>query len=264
MALAHDIHQNIESSRAHAALASHSFALVCLAGLGSVALPGCGQSPMLCTSARGDYAVRYELVDGDDGACSELVGELVGFQTHGVDKNGNLDPTEASVSIRAEKMGLRAHQARDADAKDENEDHEPFAFGPFTTSFPDADEHCAVETLSEAHQDFPEATLELEDEDGNSQTIELDPIKMTYEWSDLTFLVSPASQGTSFIGSLKYSEGDDCTAEYKVFGLYPAVSCEEDEDCYDPSAGLNSDLINEEKLYCDEDLGMCAKTEDTP
>ena len=91
----------------------------------------------------------------------------------------------------------------------------------------------------------------------------LEPLSLKYTWSNLTFLVSPASQGTSFIGQLEYTE-NGCTAQFDVFGLYPAVTCMTDEDCLDPAAGINSDLIANEAVYCDLDLGMCAKKDDTP
>ena len=50
-------------------------------------------------------------------------------------------------------------------------------------------------------------------------------MKVGYEWSNVSFYVSARLIGTQFSADLKYTL-NGCTANYKVVGLYPGVSCQ--------------------------------------
>lgn len=252
-------------------MSSNNIAKLCAmgGGVGAVALAtsmiiaSCSQPRMWCTSAHGDFAVKLELKSGDaDSECGGFVGDVVGLDTYSAKgDDGNPDFSNSSVGIASTMLGGYYYVAIDRGAIELGEDgQEPVAFGPFTSSKPaDADDFCEVTDVNPAEISLPELDPDPTDTDTTDQDFPGQPaVDMTLEWDGMRILVTPDAQGTQFEATLKVAL-NDCEAEYKALGLYPAVGCESNDDCGDKS-GINPDFAVE----CDEDFGYCVLSKDPP
>ncbi len=149
----------------------------------------------------GSFATTYTLKEGEspDRACAQLKPEAVGLQKfYGVAAS---DPD--TVAIRTARMGKLL-----ADFKvtpDPASPNKPYAVGPLTTEAPGPDNFCEVPALVPARLEVPGQTF-------------------SYDWSNLRIYNTPEIPGTQFVADLRYTE-NDCTAEYRVKGIWPVVRC---------------------------------------
>jgi hypothetical protein len=247
---------------------------------GAAAIGACNtQAPEArCTVARavsdgstGSFAATYTLKDGEDAtkACSKLKSEQVGMQKFFSQDESAPD----TIGVRSRRMGglLTALKVR----TDPAPVYEPSAVGELTTEFPGADNFCDVPTLTPARLEAPALPAGLPDggtlPDGGPPAQAAQSI--SYAWSNLRVVNTPAIPGTQFIADLSYTE-NGCTAEYKVKGIWPVVSCAtagkpDESKCDpfpDPSVGrLRGSGINPIfPVKCDPDALICVLTGEVP
>ncbi|MBK8261528.1 MAG: hypothetical protein IPK80_09320 [Nannocystis sp.] len=235
--------------------------------LGALSPASCTQPASLCTTGHGAYAARYTLEEGDPSSeCGALVGDLLGMQTYYGEKDGLPDFSRISVAIRAALIGDLVQYAADRGVADLDPKSDANAFGGFTSQAPGADEFCQVEAIS-ASINLPEIPgvpgVEDDPDTEEDETVDelppQDAAAITMEWKNARFLVNAGAQGTQFEADLKYTR-NGCVAEYHVVGVYPAVECEADADCDDPSNGINPDFA----LECATELGLCVLKGELP
>jgi len=236
-----------------------------LIGLGTGAvlaastLGACGtyQQDPQCVVAKGAFATVYTLKEGQDAsqACAQLKPERVGLE-----KYFSEDPSAPdSVTMRARKMGDElAHKDTLIDPDAPNQ---PNSVGELMTDAPGEDNFCEVPTLTPAR---------LESRYGG---VSKAPVSLTYEWSDLRIYNTPEIPGTQFTAELRYSE-NGCTAEYKVKGIWPVVTCAtagkpDDSKCdpnADPSVGRyrGSGINPTFPVKCDPVALFCVLTGEVP
>ncbi|MFO0679960.1 MAG: hypothetical protein U0169_25790 [Polyangiaceae bacterium] len=254
---------------------------------GLFASSACSQPKVKCITARGDFAAKFTLKSGT-GACAELKGDTIGFQSYNPTggPNGTPDFSKASVAIVMGTLGnyqARAEQGdTDVDAEgkpvvktDPNPDHHTYSLGDFTTADPADDGFCTVSTTTAAEQVLPEIKEIPADPDNEVDAVPGQPaISAKVEWANVRVFVNANAIGTQFSADLKYSE-NGCTAEYSVYGLYPAHSCEnakgelDDAECSpvaDPDAGrrFGSGINPDFPVACDKDLKVCMITSAPP
>lgn len=240
----------------------------------------CTQPKMHCTTAHGDFAVKYELVSGDaNSPCAMHTGDLVGMQTYyatgGV--NGTPNWNAGSAALRPALAGDAIEEAyawgsdramppvipgiEDLDRYTAN------ALGDFTSGRPDADDFCEIPELTSTVMipALPALAEELGDPMDPEDDLPAVDMKaartIRHEWSNARWLTNPDAQGTQFEADLKITE-DGCTAEYRAVGLYPAIGCATDEDCTTEGVGINPDFA----VRCDTGVygGYCVLAKDIP
>jgi hypothetical protein len=226
----------------------------------------CTQPSMSCTSAHGGFAAEYTLVEGDPASpCGQLPGDVLGMQTYFQPggANGTPDYQSAKVAIRPQALGLQIAyaEARKAVMGDDTF-YAANAVGWFTSGFPDDDTFCRADNFTDVQVSLPEIPA-LPDDPNTPEVDETQPaqpaLEVAYRWSNARFVVSADAQGTQFEADLEYQQ-DDCTAQYHVVGLYPAVGCENDDDCNDEQNRINPDFA----VRCNTELGMCVLNDELP
>lgn len=247
------------------------------------AAASCHQEKIICTTGHGDYAVRYQLVEGT-GACAELTAGVVGVESYlrgdnGPDKHPLL--SRSSVALRAEELGTLV-----SDYGVEVAPKALAALAPFTQDNPGPDGFCPVGPMMPVTLTLPAVDAMPDGMGGTTKA--LPAVSVTYAWSNVRLYVTPSSPGTQFSADLKYTL-DGCTATYKVSGLYPVVSCEVtmtvtgpdgkssekgtgvgDETlcspCPNPAAGraAGSGIGPEVEIECDGDSFFCLPKTATP
>lgn len=244
----------------------------------------CTQPTMNCTTAHLYYAAKYELTSGDPASpCGQVKGDVLGMQTYfgtgGI--NGTAKFDEPSAAIRSQRSGLLIAEAMNYGSELEDGpipipgftdvkgfEHYANAEGAFEAGFPDDEGFCHVEKLGPAVVDRPElpeymipddpATMDMDE----SETVPATPpISVSHEWTNARWVTTPDAQGTQFEADLKYTE-NDCTAEFHVVGVSPAVPCEKDADCTATGNGINPDFA----VRCDTEIdgGLCVLARDLP
>jgi hypothetical protein len=235
--------------------------------IGTAALStSCTQPVPNCASAYGSFAAEYTLIDGDPAsACGQLVGDVLGLRTYfqAGGANGTPDYRKAKVAIRPESLGMMIAYAEARELVEGDDTfHAANAIGSFTAGFPDEDTFCMIDEFEPARVSLPEVTA-LPDDPMTPDADESQPaqpaLDVEYRWRDARFVVSADAQGTQFEATLDYQR-DGCVATYRVVGLYPAVGCENDDDCNDDENGINPDFA----VRCNTQLGMCVVDGELP
>lgn len=263
-------------TRAHlASTLASTFSLgLCLA----VALPGCQQPRSYCSTAHGDFAASYKLTKGDaKSACGQFRGDVIGLQTYFGEGGLNGTPKygEATMAIRPQYLGdLVARVVDYGVVTEENFSLKANALADFTTAKPDDEDFCEATKFNKVDLDLPLAPLipgspavqddpATPDVDESADEVpdvpEQAATRISYAWSNARVLVSANYQGTQFSADLTFTQ-DDCTAEYHVIGVSPAVACEATKDCLDPAAAINPDF----DVSCDTELGLCIIKDEPP
>jgi hypothetical protein len=244
---------------------------------------GCQQPDVNCTSAHGTFAARYDFKSGDkDQPCGQLAGDILGMQTYFAEGGVNNTPKfdEPTVAIRGQYLydfiydnvygPGTVFDTRLIDM----EVGDPDSLGEFASGLPDAEGFCPVPKMSRVNLDLPEF-VEIpptQDDPATPDVDETDPgipgrpaTKLTYEWSDVKFLVTADAQGTQFSADLKFTQ-DSCSATYHVVGVYPAIGCLDEMGAPDNSIcesdvnGINPDFPTE----CDKNFGYCVLKGELP
>jgi hypothetical protein len=236
-----------------------------LAAITTVALTSsCTQPVINCTSAYGDYAAEYTLIDGDPASrCAQLPGDVLGMRTYFQEGGANNTPNyqDANVAIRPQSLGAMIALAEAAGVVEGDEiSDDANAIGEFTAGFPNDASFCMAEDFEPAAVSLPEIPEVVDDPD-TPGAVESQPgqppTEIVYRWSDARFVVSADAQGTQFEAELEYTR-DGCTATYHVVALYPAVACETDAECNDERNGINPGFA----VRCNDELGLCVLADD--
>ncbi|HEX5752405.1 MAG TPA: hypothetical protein VFZ09_39735 [Archangium sp.] len=67
----------------------------------------------------------------------------------------------------------------------------------------------------------------VREDEVKGETVVVAPAEsLTYTFSDVKVYSDPSAPGTQLAGTLKYSDGPDCEAEYTVLALWPQVGCD--------------------------------------
>lgn len=226
-----------------------------------VAGSSCKQPTMNCTTAHLYYAAKYELTKGDPNSpCAQQKGDILGMQTYfatgGI--NGTAKFDEPTAAIRPQYAGLLIVEAQEYPVDvpgftgEKGVEHWPNAVGDFESGFPDGEDLCHVPELGPASFTRPELPAIADDPmtpDVDESVAATPPISVSYEWTDARWLTTPDAQGTQFEADLKFTQ-DDCTAEFHVVAVSPAVHCVTDEDCTAAGNGINPDFAVE----CDNSI----------
>ena len=110
--------------------------------------------------------------------------------------------------------------------------------------------------------------------DNPNGTQEQPATSVKYEWSNVRVYDTAAATGTQFTADLAYTQ-DGCTAQYHVFAVYPAVSCDAGDGTpnealcsseANPDAGMatGSGISPDVPITCDPDLLLCVLTKEPP
>jgi hypothetical protein len=174
------------------------------------------------------YAVHFTLVGTPTGmGCGDLTFDEMGAQKY-------LPPGEkvATVALRLGAIGQAIEDGRadpaDPDAKKVN------AIGSITTLYP-VSAKCTINNFSAAEQAFEASSIDKDLPDGGTETVPLAPYTVKYQFGDLTFGETTTVPGTVFEGTATYTL-DNCTANYKIDGLWPSISCDDGNGNPDPQA----------------------------
>jgi hypothetical protein len=222
----------------------------------------CDQPPADCTTGHGGFAATYTFVSKQGmGACDKLDGEVIGLEKYNPSQTSDpkkQDLTRAKLRIRSTKL---TEQVTTAEADGSIVEVEALdSLGDFESATPNEDNVCLVPSMTPA-----------------SISVALGPglpaAARTYTWSNVKIYVTTAYPGTQMTADLVYSEGD-CSATYRVVGLWPAVDCDNGKgmpapELCDPQAdpanerptgsGINPDF--EPRVECHPKLRLCVLRE---
>lgn len=224
------------------------------------------------------FWVQYKLQTGT-GACANLTGEEVGFQTYTDIK----DDDNVKIAIRASGLGaMWSGNAQDVPRVDPEDPTGKKINSVFKlTPFPDPDTYVCknAEDVPPAEQNFQAENYDFELPDGGTEARSLPAELVRYAWQNPEWLSSPSVPGQAFHATLQYTV-DVCTATYEATGIWPLTSCVTDLDCSPnpvPDAGVCDDTDNcpsdqlsdpvrriigsglnpDFKVKCDTDNGVC-------
>lgn len=266
--------------------------------VGSLSFGACSQPKPECQVALASttyaYAVRYKLKAPASAACADRVlpGDTFGMEFyHPPTADGKTyDQTKTTFAIQSETLGGEARSRESAAANvaaaglgcdgdpnpclDNNADHHVYAMGTFVSSDPDDKDMCTGEfkVTEAATMEFP-AIPEIPSTGDDDPGQEARPAATyKFEWSNVKFYVTAAVPGTQFSGDLKYTV-DDCSFDYQVVGMWPAVYCGGYDDNGDPTyedpsdaacnpcaakdAVAGSGISPDFATKCDPDLFVC-------
>ncbi len=185
-----------------------------LLSLAALAAGGCDatQPRPLCRAQSAQYAARYTVQGTPQGACDGkvLTGEILNLQYYR-SPPGDAAGT-ASLAIEPESV-FQAVKAGMATGME-------YSIGRYTAVEPDAANLCKAPTLSET-------------------SITMGTTAISYKWSNMEMMVMATSNAIHFGGDLVRKEGD-CTVNYKVSAVYPALHCGDGVDQMgmpDPTTG---------------------------
>jgi len=186
---------------------------------------GCDQPEPKCAAAHGNFAATFTLVSGA-GACAELTSGVLNIQSYNDSKSDSdpvLDPDKPTLAIQTQETTDVLWSGRPVDA-----DGRPFAFGAFDDPDPDDEGFCTVRSLSRAvlRADATEAMPEMMIDECTTQPAQpaQPAIDISYRWTNVRVVMTPAAIGTRLEADLEYTVGD-CTAEYRVAAVWPVVEC---------------------------------------
>jgi len=197
------------------------------------------QPPLGCPVQRITWAAKYNLKESQApvGACASKAGERLGIQTYNVPGT-----QENTLVIKPETLAR-------LDAADP--DHPSYSLGAWPEQA-GADDFCVAPELSVAEKHVA----------ASGDTAARD---VTYKWSNVRIIARASAPGSQLIANLEYTDGA-CTAHYEVWGVWPSVSCADENGapdnrvCTEPGYGLNPDFA----LTCDPKLLRCVPSNRPP
>lgn len=196
------------------------------------------QPPLPCPVQRLTWATRMVLKEGQtvSGACANKKGELMGIQKYN-------DPVTSKNSLVIKPETLSKYDAVDPDSPS-------YSLGDFAAQ-PDADELCGAAAMSVAEKHVPATAVAGADD-------------LRYEWKSARVTSSADAPGSQFIGELLYTSGG-CTAEYEVWGVWPAIGCKNAEGVADDSICSSHPRLNSDfALRCDPTQFRCVPAKRPP
>jgi hypothetical protein len=243
----------------------------------------CSDQPRIkCTAGHGHFAAVYTPTAGTEN-CG-LAGEGIGVEAYNypLPDGTNLDPRRGSLGLQpdqvTEEIGHRPGSSADTVNK-------PYALGDWAGAEADSNDFCGVPGITNIEQNLGPAPAIPPDDAGMGGSPALPPITLRYEWKNVRFYATALSPGNQMVADLTYTKitrgvdgGADspCTAQFRVVGLWPMVSCDSDdhmsidETKCSPEAdnskgrptgsGISPDLATR----CDPTLKMCVLAKDVP
>ncbi len=184
--------------------------------------PGCTQPAPECTvgtASAAPYIAKF-IPQGDD--CAEIPGDYVGMQVYNPATTAGTEPDMSikQVALQTATAGVYL----DETSFELDEGSVAYSFGTFDNLEPDGSNTCSVTELSPAHV----VMQEIPGEAGMPPV--QDALDIEYRWSNLKLYVTPANLGNQAEADLTFVDGlNDCTANYHVVMLWPAVGCEEQQ-----------------------------------
>jgi hypothetical protein len=101
---------------------------------------------------------------------------------------------------------------------------------------------------------FEPATVSLSEVSAEGQ--EIDPARtISYKFGDVFVYSHPSAPGTQLEGTMTYSDGLGCEAEYRVLALWPQVPCVPGSTKPAESCGVGSGLNPDFDAVCVADIG---------
>src|SRR5262245_59870707 len=196
------------------------------------------QPPLACPVQRLTWSTRMVLKEGQtvSGPCVNKKGERMGIQKYN-------DPTTDKNSLVIKPDRLAALDATDPD-------HPSYSLGEFPSE-PDASLFCGALSISVAEKHVP-------------ATATAPAVDIKYEWKSARAASMAEAPGSQFVGELLYSEGG-CTAEYEVWGVWPALCCKNAQGQADDSLCTDADHMNPDfALICDPTQYRCVPAKRPP
>jgi hypothetical protein len=224
--------------------------------------PQCVVARAVSDGSTGSFATSYTLAPGQGAtaACAQLKPERVGLQKY-FSQNPNALDRDPSLKDR---VGIRSQPWRVVSKEytvDPDAPVQRHAVGDLTTDAPGPDNYCEVPRFDNSSR------VEL-----RSVVVGEPGLSLTYAWSNVRIYNTPDIPGTLFAADLTYTE-NGCTAEYKVKGIWPVVSCgtggKPDESKCDPKADpsvgrLRGSGINPSfEVQCDPNALICVLKDPT-
>lgn len=219
-----------------------------------------------CPVQHGDWAVKYTLKTGT-GACANLstTEPMISFEKYNVPGT-----QENKLAVRPMGLGNMIDNGRMDPADPRGQNATALAKLDY---LPGADDFCNVKEIPAAQQAFEEIPPTFL-EDGGIDDPGAPAVTMKYQYKNMKVLVNANAPGTQMIGEVEYTE-DNCTATYKMIGMWPPVSCDDGTGTadltlcdpnpdYDAGRSLGSGINPTFKYVCDPDILMCMIATDPP
>jgi hypothetical protein len=208
-----------------------------------VAIGGCVDQPKPhCVSTTNAFAVKLIELDRAEsvaGACSTFgpasfnadpeIG-LSPYYARG--RDGQPDYDRGSLAVQTAELGSLFYTAEGFDIPNAAPDGQIYSFGDFSGTEPDADNICAVPTLSPTRLVLPAIAAIPDDpatEDADESFPGQAPVDATLNWSNVRVYVTADIFGTQMDGEFTDTRltetGDSCAITYRAVGLAPAVPC---------------------------------------
>jgi hypothetical protein len=220
-----------------------------------------------------------------DNPCG-LTGEQIGVEAYNypLPDRSNLDPNRGSLGMSPLSVaGARTtREERDPTKLDSNPAHNWFSLGDWGSSVPGDDNFCYVPNINPIEQDLGYIPGVPAGPDGGGAMDPVPALNVKYEWTNVRFYNTPASPGTQLVADLTLTQttgqadggaGTPCTSQYHVVGLWPAISCEDENHVIDdtlcnaePSNGraVGSGISPDLATRCDHDLRLCVLAKEPP
>jgi hypothetical protein len=246
----------------------------------------CSDQPRIkCTAGHGHFALVYTRTSGDANCGpNNGLGDGMGVEAYNypLPEGNNLDPRRGRVGFQpdevTEEMGHRPAASQDPVNK-------PYSIGDWAGAEADSNEFCNVPVVTPIEQNLGPADAIPPDDAGMGGSPAYPAIRLSYQWSNVRFYATALAPGNQMVADLSYSKtirGTDggadstCTAQFKVVGLWPQVSCDSDDHMgIDESkcstepdnskgrptgSGISPDLATR----CHPELKMCVLAKEVP
>ncbi|MDY7228099.1 hypothetical protein [Hyalangium rubrum] len=191
------------------------------------------QPPIGCPVQSLEWAATYK--PKGPSICSVKVGEQLGIQ-------------KFSTPTGDERLVIKPETLAKLDEQDP--ERLSYSLGALAKSS-DAEGFCSA-------TDFPPTEKHVPGGDGVA------PRDLVYQWNNVRVLATPRAPGTQMVADLTYTE-NGCTAEYEVWGMWPSVSCENEDGEPDNDICQNAGSINPDfSVTCEPTLRLCVPTQRPP
>ena len=178
-------------------------------------------------------------------SCGTLTGEALGVFKY-------TTPGKANTSV----LGIRPQRAAELTARVAEDPSDPYktyrAATALSSTFPDQPDAkglCLGAGFNTATVAAPAGT--------DSKGKPLPAETVSYMFKDMNVYSAPSAPGTQMEGTLVFSDGTGCTAEYRVLALWPQVGCVPGSTKPADNCGEGSGLNPDFDAVCSEDLEAC-------
>jgi hypothetical protein len=237
--------------------------IAAVALLGTFGVVGCKaeQPKPQCKVQPAEYAAAYNEPEMT-GDCTDKVipGEALNLQYYPPDPNTNKKIKIAILSSSA-AGAIEAAEHAEVDvtadpAFDTSEGVSTAAIGEYATIKPNDKDMCVASELEPTSLTIPEIMA-----DPTKEIEHHDAVDLTYTWSNFRMLVKATSNGIYFGADLERKDGA-CTVNYKVTGIFPALSCEGTKEVEVIDPVTMKPMVDDEGNVVHEEVGTGEPDED--